>query len=262
MNTKPIGFIGGGRITRIFLDGWKRANALPANIVVSDCNADTLARLKARFPAINTAPGSGAAASQDIVFLAVHPPVMAEVASGIKGSLKPGALVVSLAPKFTIAKLTELLGGFARLARVIPNAPSVVNFGFNPVAFGPALTAADKAELTGLLTPLGECPEVAEEKLEAYAVLTGDGADLSVVPTSGPARSGGGLRSERGRDCPRPETHGLRRGADAARIGPDARRSDGPDSRETAGRDGAASQPRCIARGCRPFTRRSNRDKP
>jgi pyrroline-5-carboxylate reductase len=97
---------------------------------------------------------------------------MAEVAAGIKSSLKPGTTVVSLAPKFTFAKLTELLGGFARLARVIPNAPSVVNFGFNPVAFGPALSAADKAEITGLLSPLGECPEVKEEKLEAYAVLT------------------------------------------------------------------------------------------
>jgi pyrroline-5-carboxylate reductase len=176
MHHKTIGFIGGGRITRIFLGGWQRANDLPANIVVSDCNSESLARLKARFPAIETASGnSAAAASQDIVFLAVHPPVMAEAAAGIKGNLKPGALVVSLAPKFTMAKLSELLGGFARLARVIPNAPSIVNFGFNPVAFAPALTAADQAEITALLSPLGVCPEVAESKLEGYALLTGMG---------------------------------------------------------------------------------------
>jgi len=176
MTNKTVGFVGGGRITRIFLEGWKRAKALPAKIVVSDCNAETLAKLKAQFPSIETAPGnSPAAASQNIVFLAVHPPVMAEVAASIKGSLKPGATVVSLAPKFTIAKLTDLLGGFTRLARVIPNAPSVVNFGFNPVAFGAALTAADKSEVTALLSPLGECPEVVEEKLEAYAVLSAQG---------------------------------------------------------------------------------------
>ena len=176
MTTKTLGFIGGGRVTRIFLEGWQRANALPAKIVVSDCNADSLAKLKARFPVIEIALGnSSAAAAQGIVFLAVHPPVMAEVVAGIKGSLKPGATVVSLAPRFTIAKLTELLGGFTRVARVIPNAPSVVNFGFNPVAFAPALTAADKAEITDLLSPLGECPEVAETKLEGYALLTGMG---------------------------------------------------------------------------------------
>ena len=174
MTNKTIGFIGGGRIVRIFLEGWKRAGALPAKIVVTDSNAETLANLKARSPAIETA-SLDTAAAQDIVFLAVHPPVMAEMAAAIKGKLKPGAVVVSLAPKFTVAKLTELLGGFARLARVIPNAPSVVNFGFNPVAFGTALSAAYRAEVTALLTPLGECPEVAEEKLEAYAVLTAMG---------------------------------------------------------------------------------------
>jgi pyrroline-5-carboxylate reductase len=176
MSHQTVGFIGGGRVTRIFLEGWTRANALPARIVVSDGNAETRANLKERFPKIETAPGdSGVAASQDIVFLAVHPPVMAEVATAIKGSLKPDAIVVSLAPKFTLAKLTALLGGFARIARCIPNAPSVVNFGFNPLAFGPALRATARAELTGLLAPLGECPEVAEAKLEGYALLTGMG---------------------------------------------------------------------------------------
>jgi len=176
MTNKTIGFIGGGRISRIFLAGWNRGGALPARIVVSDCNAETLAKLKAQFPSIETAPGnSAAAASQDIVFLAVHPPVMAEVAAGIKGSLQPDALVVSLAPKFTIAKLTELLGGFTRLARVIPNAPSIIGAGFNPVAFGATLNLAEKAEISGLFAPLGECPEVAESKLEGYALLTGMG---------------------------------------------------------------------------------------
>ncbi len=175
MSTKTIGFVGSGRISRIFLGGWRRANAMPASILVSDCNADTLAKLQTQFPGVRTTGDGQTAAAQDIVFLAVHPPVMAEVAKTIKDSVKPGAIVVSLAPKFTIAKLTELLGGLARLVRTIPNAPSVVNSGFNPLAFAPALSAADKAEIIALLSPLGDCPEVAEEKLEAYAVLTGMG---------------------------------------------------------------------------------------
>jgi pyrroline-5-carboxylate reductase len=175
MNTPGIGFIGGGRVTRIILGGWAKANALPANIVVSDCNADTLAQIKTSFPAVEAVANSAAAAAQGVVFLAVHPPVMAEVCGGIKGALKPEAVVVSLAPKFTAAKLTGLLGGFARIARVIPNAPSLIGQGYNPVAFDPALAPADRAKVKTLLEPLGECPEVAEHKLEAYALLTGMG---------------------------------------------------------------------------------------
>lgn len=175
MNLQTVGFIGGGRVTRIFVEGWKRAGAVPSNLLVSDCNADALAKLTKEFPSARTTTNNQAAAAQEIVFLAVHPPVMAEVAAAIQGSLKPGAIVVSLAPKFTIATLTELLGGFARLARVIPNAPSVMNIGFNPVAFAPALTLSEKTGLSELLSPLGDCPEVAEEKLEGYAVLTAMG---------------------------------------------------------------------------------------
>jgi pyrroline-5-carboxylate reductase len=176
MTNKSIGFVGGGRVARIFLEGWKGRNVLPGKIVVSDCNQESLAKLKASFPALETVPGNnGTAAAQDIVFLAVHPPVIAQVAEGLKARLRPGAMVVSLAPKFTIARLTELLGGFGRVARVIPNAPSIVNFGYNPVVFGQALTAEDKTELMGLLKPLGDCPEVAEAKLEPYALLTAMG---------------------------------------------------------------------------------------
>lgn len=170
-----IGFVGGGRIVRIFLDGWQRAQVLPPRIVVSDCNAEPLAKLKARWPGVETAPASAAAAGQDIVFWAVHPPVMAEVCAGLKSALKADAIVVSLAPKFTVAKLSELLGGFARVARGIPNAPSIIGQGYYPLSFTPALTTSDRTVITSLLVPLGDCPEVAEEKLEAYAVLTAMG---------------------------------------------------------------------------------------
>ena len=175
MNPPTIGFIGGGRITRIFLEGWARAHMPPPNIIVSDPNEDVLASLKSRFPDILTTSDNVLGASQSLVFLAVHPPIMADATSGILDHLQPDALVVSLAPKFTLATLSEMLGGFARLARVIPNAPSIIGVGFNPHAFGSALNLADKTCITDLLTPLGECPEVAEDKLEAYALLTAMG---------------------------------------------------------------------------------------
>lgn len=168
---KTIGFIGGGRVTGIFLEGWKRAGKVPARVTVSDPNADTLAKLKERYPSITCTADSSVAAAQEIVFLALHPPAMPDAAGSIRSSIRKDAIVVSLAPKFAFAKLSGLLG-FDRLARVIPNAPSVVNFGFNPVAFAAALTQADKQEVTNLLSPLGECPIVAEEKLEGYAIMT------------------------------------------------------------------------------------------
>jgi len=36
MQNPTIGFIGGGRIVSIFLAGWKRAGAMPADIMISE----------------------------------------------------------------------------------------------------------------------------------------------------------------------------------------------------------------------------------
>jgi pyrroline-5-carboxylate reductase len=176
MTDKTIGFIGGGRVARILLGGFKRAGHLPARIVVSDTNAEVLLKLKAQFPDLTLAAGDNVQpAAQDIVFLGLHPPAIGSLLGEIRPALKPGALFVSLAPKLSLAKLSEGLGGFGRLARMIPNAPSIVNEGYNPVAFASALTKADRAELLELFGWLGKCPEVAEEKLEAYAILTAMG---------------------------------------------------------------------------------------
>jgi pyrroline-5-carboxylate reductase len=161
MNNPSIGFIGGGRVARIFLQGWRAAGALPASIVVSDPVATPVA----------TTTDNAAAAAQDIVFLAVHPPVVKDTLAAIAGYLRPEAILVSLAPKWTFARLTEWTGGFARLARVIPNAPSIANAGLNPVSFSAGLSAPGRRAVLALLAPLGQCPEVMEPALEPYAVI-------------------------------------------------------------------------------------------
>jgi pyrroline-5-carboxylate reductase len=58
---------------------------------------------------------------------------------------------------------------------MIPNAPSVVNKGYNPVAFSPAFNGDEKKDIRKFFEILGDCPEVDEEKLEAYAILTAMG---------------------------------------------------------------------------------------
>lgn len=174
MNT-TVGFIGGGRVARIFLAGWKRAEQMPARVVVADPNAAALAKVKESFPSVETTTDLSLAAAQEVVFLATHPPALAEAAARISGALRDPSILVSLAPKFTLAKLGSLLRGFSRLARSNPNAPSVIGAGFNPLVFSPALNDADRAKIGELFAPLGECPEVSEEKIEAYAVFTAMG---------------------------------------------------------------------------------------
>jgi pyrroline-5-carboxylate reductase len=173
---KTMGFIGGGRVTKILLNGFKKAGIELDNVVVYDTNLDTLKELKKEFPEIETVSDDNRlVTSQDMAFLAVHPPAMATVLEEIKSYLNPDSVVISLAPKPKIEQISSLLEGFSRIVRMIPNAPSIINEGYNPLTFAPEINDSLKKELMDLFSVLGEIPEVDEDKLEAYAVLTAMG---------------------------------------------------------------------------------------
>jgi pyrroline-5-carboxylate reductase len=175
MKNQTVGFIGGGRVARIILNGWRRKGRLPAKVVVSDTNAEVLKALKAQFPEIKVIPNKNSlAASQGIVFVALHPPVLKETLTAVKPSLKPNTVLVSLAPRISLRDLSAL-SGLAKVVRMIPNAPSAVNEGYNPLAFSTAFSPSEKKDLLNFLEVLGKCPEVEEVKLEAYAMLTAMG---------------------------------------------------------------------------------------
>ena len=175
MHSHTIGFVGGGGITTIFLEALGGRGLALERVTVSDTSAEVLIGLKLRFPAIATTSDNAEAASQERVFLALHPPTLKTVLPAIASRMRRHAVAISLAPVVRLAQLEQLLAGFGRLARVLPNAPSIVRAGFNPVAFGEGLAAAERLEIETLLDGLGVHPVVPEEALEAYTILAAMG---------------------------------------------------------------------------------------
>ena len=176
MGEKSVGFIGSGRVAHIILGGLKRAGRMPGQVVAGDVDLDALKRLQARYPEIRLAHNNNREpASQDIVFLGLHPPALVSSLGELSGCFKQKAIVISLAPKLSITKLVDGLAGFDRIVRMIPNAASIIGAGYNPIAYSSAITTKEKDEICDLLIVLGQCPEVAEDKLEAYAIVTAMG---------------------------------------------------------------------------------------
>lgn len=172
MKTKALGFIGGGRITRIFLQAFVNKKAIFDSISVFDSNSETLQALKQQFPFIQTVDSASEAAQKDIVFLALHPPVIMDMLEKIKADVTAHTILISLAPKITIAKIGDILKPVQQIVRLIPNATSIINHGYNPVSFAPAITEIQKWYILEMLNLLGETVETSEEKLEAYAILS------------------------------------------------------------------------------------------
>ena len=126
---QSIGFIGGGRVTRILLQSFKNKNAKFSKIVVTDTNKEVADNLKNIFPEIQI-ENSSVIASQDIVFISLHPPVVMDTLEFIKGSVKSNTIVISLAPKITITKILSKLSRVKNIVRLIPNATSLINEGY------------------------------------------------------------------------------------------------------------------------------------
>ena len=169
--SNSIGFIGGGRVTKIILQGFKNKNVKFEKVVVTDTNPDVLTNLKKQFPEVESVDAA-AAASQDIVFISLHPPVVMDTLELIKNDVKPGATVISLAPKINMPRLSMKLSHVKNLVRLIPNATSYINEGYNPVTFLQGFDPSEKKEILDLLSSLGTTFEVSEEKLESYAIMS------------------------------------------------------------------------------------------
>ena len=173
---ESIGCIGGGRVVRILLHGWREAGVLPENVIVSDPNKGALDQIAKEFPDVKVVLDNNTlAAGQDLVLIAVHPPDAGKVLGAVAPALRPDAIVISLMPKLSITQISGMLGGFDRLVRMIPNAPSMVLSGYTPVVFSPSITTRDRAMVGTLLESLGRYFDTDEQDLEAYAVISAMG---------------------------------------------------------------------------------------
>jgi pyrroline-5-carboxylate reductase len=176
MAYSSFGFIGGGRITWLLLKALATKGKLPASVIIADPDEPVRTKVQAIAPnCFQTYGDNKVAARAQIVFLSLHPPVIKDVLEEIKNELQPNSILISLAPVVSIEKLSVMLGGFKRIVRMIPNAPSLIHQGYNPVVFANGFPSTEKAELTKLFHVWGEAPLVKEEKLEAYAIITGMG---------------------------------------------------------------------------------------
>lgn len=177
LTEQTIGFIGAGRITNIILHAWEKHPLHFEKILVYDVNPEKTEHLINTYTHIEKVDSIQTLAKRSkIIFLAVHPPVVSEVLSSIRSTnISEDVLIISLLPKITIAKITELLGKTHAIARVIPNAPSYMGKGYNVYCTSEEIDENTETWIKQLFLPLGSFKKVNEPLLESYATITGMG---------------------------------------------------------------------------------------
>jgi pyrroline-5-carboxylate reductase len=177
MDQKSIGFIGGGRITKIFLKGFKNAGVEFSNIKVFDPNEESLHKLKGAMPEIEiTTNNLEQLAMSEVIIVALHPPMLMEMLEKIKPFVQASTMIISLAPKITIEQIQGVLPEVSSIIRMNPNASNIINQGVNQVAFSNSMTDFNRTYVMELFGKLGKTFVVEESKIEAYAVICAMGS--------------------------------------------------------------------------------------
>jgi pyrroline-5-carboxylate reductase len=167
---KSIGIIGGGRVTRLLLQGFKSRNVKLKRIVVNDVNPMVVEQLNRDFPFIETNSAS-VAASQDIVFLSLDAGLIMDTLGLLRDDFKNDTIIISLIPDVNFAKLALRLPQNAKVARVLPVPSAYINDAYTPVAFSSVFPEKDRDDVLDLFGNFGRAIEVPEDKLQIYSTM-------------------------------------------------------------------------------------------
>jgi pyrroline-5-carboxylate reductase len=123
------------------------------------------------------------------VAIATSPGSVADVVKALTGAMQPGQIVVSFAA-VPVSRLEALVPAGVSVVRIMPNAPSMVGQGMNPIVYGASATPDARILVEAVLAALGDSVEVADEQVNWCVGLSG-AAMRSLVPVlEGMAQAG------------------------------------------------------------------------
>jgi pyrroline-5-carboxylate reductase len=170
-----ITFIGGGNMATALAGGLVAKGFDAKRLKVVEVLPEARDRLAASLGVACFARPDQAAPYGDVVVLAVKPQQMREAARAAAPHLG-SALVLSIAAGIRLADLGRWLGGYARLARCMPNTPALIGAGVTGLYARPEVEPAQRAHAQAVLEAVGEVIWVEDEALlDPVTAVSGSG---------------------------------------------------------------------------------------
>lgn len=189
-----VAILGAGSMGGAILAGIRAATSgAPTDIIVTTRSAAAAAALAEKLDGTEAAASSTsvhstsvlsteadpdanreAVRSAELVILAVKPAALLDLAAGIAGATRDGAVVVSVAAGVPISAIEERLPGVA-VVRAMPNTPSTIGRGVTGISAG---TLSDYRALDlveAVFSGVGSVHRVPETQLDAVTAVSGSG---------------------------------------------------------------------------------------
>jgi pyrroline-5-carboxylate reductase len=176
MLDKKIAFIGSGAMGEAMLAGLIRQGlSRPENLHTADARLERVNELSEKYGTRPFTDNNQAVAEADVVILSIKPQRLTEVLKGLKGHLRPEALVLSIVAGATLAKISKGLG-HTTIVRSMPNTPAQISRGITVWIASSAVSQPQQEITRNILGALGQQVQVDDENyLDMATALSGTG---------------------------------------------------------------------------------------
>lgn len=171
-----IAFIGAGNMGGAIVKGLYLSKACKADeLFVADASEETLKNIsKINKNIFITTNNNEAVKKADYVLIAVKPWLVDTVLEGIKSSINPNQVIISIAAGVELSHITEVIGKKNALFRVLPNTAVALLAGMNFVSTLNTTKEQDDFVL-GLFNKLGRAIMIPEKQMSAFTSVSSCG---------------------------------------------------------------------------------------
>lgn len=171
-----ITFIGPGVMAEAMISGLLKKELIPPkNIIASGPYEHEVNHLKEKYKIQPHSDNAKSASVADIVILSIKPQRLQKVLEGMRDSIKPNALVLSIVAGATISKISSYLN-HAVIVRSMPNTPAQIGEGITVWTCSPSVSEEQQDFARTILSAFGKEIFVDEEEyLDKATALSGTG---------------------------------------------------------------------------------------
>lgn len=171
-----IAFIGAGNMATALIHGMLQAGiASPESLRASDLRQEALDALREELGIQVSKDNAVCVADAEAIVLCVKPQILPALLPELSKSLPADALVISVAAGVPCAVLESLLPPGARVVRVMPNTPALVQAGATGIAPGSHATPQDLDLSERIFASVGATVTVDEPLIDAVTGVSGSG---------------------------------------------------------------------------------------
>lgn len=177
-NKYRIGFVGCGNMGSAILKGILSAGMADRDEVIASCHTESSKKRLEETYGITATNNNKEAVHADVVFLAVKPNKLEEVAKEIREEIAPDTLLISVVAAKSVDVLEDLfrtpaLDGKLQLVRTMPNTPALVGEAMTALTPGHWITDAHLQYACRLFESFGKAEVVPENLMDCVTGVSG-----------------------------------------------------------------------------------------